>query len=343
MDSFGHRAPAGLIAAALLAAFSAHAGADVSLPKTVQFNRDIRPILADNCYSCHGPDKDKRKAKLRLDTKDGLFTANKDAAPIVPGKPDQSDIYRRILSHDPDEVMPQSKTGKTLSAQQIALIKRWIEQGAKWEGHWAYNPLVRPAPPEVKHASWVKNPIDNFILARLQTEGLRPSPEADKRTLIRRLSFDLTGLPPKPEEAQAFIADKSPNAYEKLVDRQLASPHYGERMAVEWLDAVRYADTDGFHADNYRSVYPYRDYVIDAFNADMPFDRFTVEQLAGDLLPHATTAQKIASTYNRLNRTTEEGGAQAKEYLVQIRRRPRAHDFNRVAGRDPRLRGMPRP
>jgi len=301
----------------LLAAFSTRADTDISLPKTVQFNRDIRPILADNCYACHGPDKDKRKAKLRLDTKEGLFTANKEAAPVVPGKPDDSDMYRRIISHDPDEVMPQSKTGKTLSAQQIALIKRWIEQGAKWEGHWAYNPLVRPAVPQLKHASWVKNPIDNFILARLQTEGLKPSPEADKRILIRRLSFDLTGLPPTLEEAQAFIADKSPKAYEKLVDRLLASPHYGERMAVDWLDAVRYADTDGFHADNYRSVYPYRDYVINAFNTDMPFDRFTIEQVAGDLVPNPTTAQKIASTYNRLNRTTEEGGAQAKEYLAK--------------------------
>jgi hypothetical protein len=317
MNSFGHRVTVSLFAAALLAAFSARAGADTSLPKTVQFNRDIRPILADNCYACHGPDKDKRKAKLRLDTKEGLFTANKDAAPVVPGKPDESDMYRRIISHDPDELMPQSKTGKTLSAQQIALIKRWIEQGAKWEGHWAYNPLVRPAVPQVKHASWIKNPIDNFILARLQMEGLKPSPEADKRILIRRLSFDLTGLPPTPEEAQAFVADKNPNAYEKLVDRLLASPHYGEHMAVDWLDAVRYADTDGFHADNYRSVYPYRDYVINAFNTDMPFNRFTIEQLAGDLLPNPTTAQKIASTYNRLNRTTEEGGAQAKEYLAK--------------------------
>jgi hypothetical protein len=317
MDRLKHGTRASLVVLFLLFAASSRAGADASLPKTVQFNRDIRPILADNCYSCHGPDKDKRKAKLRLDTKEGLFTAIKDSAPVVPGKPEESDIYHRIISHDLDEVMPQSKTGKTLSIQQIALIKLWIEQGAKWEGHWAYNPLVRPAVPPVKRAGWVKNPVDNFILARLQQEGLQPSPEADRRILVRRLSFDLTGLPPTPEEAQAFIADKNPNAYEKLVDRLLSSPHYGERIAVEWLDAVRYADTDGFHADNYRSVYPYRDYVINAFNKDMPFDKFTVEQLAGDLLPHATMSQKIASTYNRLNRTTEEGGAQAKEYLAK--------------------------
>ena len=164
--------------------------------------------------------------------------------------------------------MPQSKTGKTLSDQQVGLIKRWIEQGAKYEGHWAFNPLVRPAVPAAKHAKWVKDPIDNFILARLDKEGLQPSPEADRRILIRRLSFDLTGLPPKPEDVEAFVADKGKDAYEKLVDRLMASPHYGERMAVDWLDAVRYADTDGFHADNYRSVYPYRDYVINAFNIE---------------------------------------------------------------------------
>jgi hypothetical protein len=314
---FKRRIITGLTAIAGLCASNLWAGTDAALPKTVQFNRDIRPILADNCYSCHGPDKDKRKAGLRLDTKDGLFTAIKGDTPVVPGKPDQSDIYKRIRSHDPDEVMPQSKTGKTLSDQQIALIKKWIEQGAKYEGHWAYNPLMRPAAPEVRRASWVKTPVDNFILARLQKEGLQPSPEADRRTLIRRLSFDLTGLPPKPDEVQAFVADKSKNAYEKVVDRLMASPHYGERMAVDWLDAVRYADTDGFHADNYRSVYPYRDYVINAFNSNMPLDRFTIEQLAGDLLPNPTTEQKIASTYNRLNRTTEEGGAQAKEYLAK--------------------------
>lgn len=283
----------------------------------VQFNRDIRPIFADNCLSCHGPDKNKRKANLRLDTRDGLFTAIETNYPVVPGKPMQSELYLRLITTDPDDRMPKSKTGETLAPAQIALIKRWIEQGAKWQGHWAYTPPVRPAVPKVKMSSWTVNPIDHFILARLQKEKLRPSPDADKRTLLRRLSFDLTGLPPTPEEVAAFEADSSKQAYEKAVDRLLASPHYGERMAVPWLDEVRYADTDGFHADNYRSVYPYRDYVIRAFNSNMPFDRFTREQIAGDLLPNATRDQKIASTYNRLSRSTEEGGAQPKEYLAK--------------------------
>lgn len=295
------------------------AGASVlaAVDPPIRFNRDIRPIFSDNCYSCHGPDKGKRKAGLRLDTKEGLFSAIQTNYPVVPGKPDQSEIFQRITTHDPDDLMPKSKTGQTLSPRQIDLIRRWIVQGAKWEGHWAYTPPVRAAVPGVKKKSWVINPIDNFILARLQTEKLQPSAEAGRRTLLRRLSFDLTGLPPTPEDVRAFAADKSRRAYENAVDRLMASPHFGERMAQYWLDEVRYADTDGFHADNYRSVYPYRDYVINAFNTDMPFDRFTREQLAGDLLPHATTAQKIASTYNRLSRSTEEGGAQPKEYLAK--------------------------
>src|SRR2546425_4686264 len=249
----------------LVAGSFAIRAAQVGPPKVgpVTFNRDIRPILSDNCYSCHGPDKDKRKAKLRLDTHDGLFDAIKDRRPIVPGKPDQSEMYRRITSTDPDELMPKSGSGKTLSPRQIALIKRWIEQGAKWEGHWAYIPPIRPTVPDTGKSSWSVNPIDNFILSRLQTESLHPSHEADKRTLIRRLSFDLTGLPPTTAEVEAFNRDHRPKAYEELVDRLLTSPHFGERMAVYWLDAVRYADTDGVHADNFRSVYAYRDYAIE--------------------------------------------------------------------------------
>lgn len=296
-------------------ALCAQAGHGSSLPETVQFNRDIRPILAENCYSCHGLDNNKRKAKLRLDTKEGLFSPAADAYPVVPGKLRLSELYHRITSNDPNEMMPHG--GKRLSSRQIALIKLWIEQGAKWQDHWAFNPLDRPPVPQIKKTAWIKNPVDNFILARLQKEGLAPSPEADRRTLIRRLSFDLTGLPPTPDEAQAFIQDQNPQAYEKLVDRLMASPHFGERLAVFWLDEVRYADTAGYHGDNYRSVYPYRDYVINAFNTNMRFDQFTIEQLAGDLLTNATGAQKIASTYNRLNRTTEEGGAQPKEYLAR--------------------------
>ncbi len=291
--------------------------AGVAAEAPVQFNQDIRPILADNCYTCHGPDSGKRKANLRLDTRQGLFSAIETNYPVVPGKPEESEIYRRITTDDPDDLMPKSHDGQRLPDKQIALIKRWIEQGAKWEGHWAYTAPVRPREVKVRDAAWVLNPIDDFVLARIEKAKLEPSSDADKRTLLRRLSFDLTGLPPTPEEVLAFEKDNSAKAYERAVDRLLASPHYGERMAEMWLDEVRYADTDGFHADNYRSVYPYRDYVIDAFNADMPFDRFTREQIAGDLLPNATTAQKIASTYNRLSRSTEEGGAQPKEYLAK--------------------------
>jgi hypothetical protein len=302
-----------LVAALLLGAGRCWAAHDA----TVKFNRDIRPILSDNCFSCHGPDKNKRKAKLRLDTREGLFGTIEDRSTVVPGKPAKSELFRRITTHDPDEIMPKNKTGQTLSPAQIELIKKWIAQGAPWEGHWAYMPPARSPVPKVKHSHWPANPIDNFILARLQAEKLKPSPDADRRTLLRRLSFDLTGLPPTPEATEAFVADRSPRAYEKVVDGLLASPHYGERMAEMWLDEVRYADTDGFHADNYRSVYPYRDYVIRAFNEDLPFDQFTREQLAGDLLPHRTRDQWIASTYNRLGRSTEEGGAQAKEYLAK--------------------------
>jgi len=290
------------------------ANASASPPKTVQFNRDVRPLLSDRCYACHGPDKNARKGKLRLDLRE---EAIKKA--IVPGDVSQSPLIQHITAKDPDEVMPPPDSGKTpLSGTEVELLKRWIAQGAQWEAHWAFIQPERPSLPKVSVGkSKVINPIDAFVLARLEKEGLKPSPEADRRTLIRRLSFDLVGLPPTPEQVRAFSDDKSPKAYENLVDRLLASPHFGERMAIYWLDLVRYADTDGFHADNYRSVYPYRDYVISAFNNNIPFDRFTVEQLAGDLPPNATTLQKIAATYNRLNRTTEEGGSQAKEYLAK--------------------------
>ena len=283
----------------------------------VAFNRDIRPLLSDNCFACHGPDSAKRKAKLRLDTREGLFAERDGKAIVKPGHPDQSELARRIGTSDEDDLMPPPKSGKSLTKAQVALLQRWIAEGAPWEGHWAYQPVRRPPVPEVKQPSWPNNAIDRFILARIEKEGLAPSLEADRRTLIRRLSFDLTGLPPRPEDVRAFEEDPSPDAYARLVERLLASPHFGERLAMYWLDLVRYADTDGFHADNYRSVWPYRDYVIRAFNADEPFDQFTVEQLAGDLLPNATLEQCVASTYNRLGRSTEEGGAQPKEYLAK--------------------------
>jgi hypothetical protein len=288
--------------------------ADRPLPQVVDFNRDIRPILSDNCYRCHGPDKNQRKAHLRLDTREGLFSSHDDIHIVASGKPRQSEFFRRITATDKSERMPDPKSGKSLTPRQIALIQKWIEQGAAWKGHWAYIKPSRPDLPAVGEAGYGSNAIDRFVLGRLAEDQVQPSPEADRVTLIRRLSFDLTGLPPAKAEVDAFVNDRRLEAYEVLVDRLLASPHYGERMAMYWLDLVRYADSIGYHSDNPMSVSPYRDYVINAFNENKRFDQFTVEQLAGDLLPGATVWQKVASGYNRLLQTTEEGGAQAKEY-----------------------------
>jgi hypothetical protein len=301
----------GLLALAL----TGRAGAES--PAAVEFNRDVRPILSDKCFACHGPDKGKRKADLRLDVEADAFADRGGYRALVAGKPDQSELYRRITEEDAGRRMPPAKSGKHLTARQVELLRRWIEQGGRWQKHWSLIPPKRPPLPGSSKDGWSRNAIDRFVLARLRQEGLRPSPEADRRTLIRRLSFDLIGLPPTPAEVDAFLADQSAEAYEKVVDRLLASPHYGERMALYWLDVVRYADTGGYHSDNHRDVWPYRDYVIAAFNTNKPFDRLTVEQLAGDLLPNATTEQKIASGYNRLLQTTEEGGAQAKEYTAK--------------------------
>ena len=287
------------------------------LPASIDFNRDIRPILSENCYFCHGPDKNKRKADLRFDTHDGLFSTMKGHAVVVPGKPDQSELFLRVTDPDPNQRMPDPKSNKRLSDREIALLRKWIEQGAPWKGHWSYLPLSRPAAPEIHDPGFVKNDLDRFILAGLKDAGLRHAREADRVTLIRRVSFDLTGLPPKEEDVQAFVNDPSPDAYGKLVDRLLASPQYGERMAAWWLDLVRYADSIGYHSDNPMNVWPFRDYVINAFNSNKPFDQFTREQLAGDLLPGSTQEQKVASAYNRLIETTEEGGAQPKEYAVK--------------------------
>ncbi|GIW95853.1 MAG: cytochrome c [Pirellulaceae bacterium] len=282
----------------------------------IRFNRDIRPILADKCFACHGPDANRREADLRFDREEGVFA--RPGPPVIQrGDPAGSELVRRIRSEDPDERMPPPSSGKSLTAREIALLERWIAQGAAWEDHWSLIPPVRPPVPQVDHRDWPVNPIDSFVLHRLEQAGISPSPEADRRTLIRRLYFDLLGLPPSYEEVEAFVRDSRPEAYEELVDRLLASEHYGERMAVYWLDLVRYADTGGYHSDNHRNVYPYRDYVIDAFNRNKPFDQFTIEQIAGDLLPGATREQRIASGYNRLLQTTEEGGAQAKEYMAK--------------------------
>jgi hypothetical protein len=284
----------------------------------VQFNRDVRPILSNHCYSCHGPDKGTREADLRLDERESALTERNGVTAIVPGKPDSSELLRRVSSEDEDECMPPVDSGKKLSSEEVDIIRRWIAQGANWQPHWSFIPPSQPVVPEISTTNFkIQNSVDAFILARLQEVGLNPSPEADRRTLMRRLSFDLTGLPPSAEEVAAFVADTDPNAYEKVVDRLLASPHYGERMAIYWLDLVRFADTVGYHGDQTTAISPYRDYVINSFNANLPFNQFTIEQLAGDLLPNPTDWQKVASGFNRLNMTTEEGGAQAKEYLAK--------------------------
>ena len=282
----------------------------------VDFARDIQPLLSDNCFACHGPDAKQRKADLRLDTRDGALADLDGVSAVVPGKPSESELVARITTDDEDDLMPPPDSGKQLDAAQKALLQRWIADGAEYDLHWAYKPVSRPTPPRVKNGSFVLNDIDRFVLARLQGKGHEPSREADRRTLIRRLSFDLTGLPPTWEQVRAFVADSSPRAFGKLVDQLLASPHYGERMAVYWLDLVRYADTMGYHSDNQQTKPLYREYVINAFNDNLPFDQFTREQLAGDQLPGSTRRQLIASGYNRLNMTTREGGSQPKEYIA---------------------------
>jgi len=288
----------------------------VSAADDINFSRDIRPILVEKCYSCHGPDEDKRETDLRLDFESSVF-AERDTPMIVRGKPEESELYRRLITDDEDELMPPPDSRKVVSDQQKALIKKWITQGAPWEEHWAYAKLAKPAVPKGPPGDFVRNEIDRFTLARMQAQGFTPNAPADRITLIRRLSFDLIGLPTTPAEVDAFVQDTSPDAYEKLVDRLLGNKHYGERMAIYWLDVARYADSNGFHGDNPRTMWLYRDYVIDAFNSNKPFDRFTIEQLAGDLMPDAGQGGLIASAYNRLLQTTQEGGAQAKEYYVR--------------------------
>ena len=288
------------------------------LPEVVEFNRDIRPILSDNCFFCHGPDKNKRQADLRLDTEAGLLGAAGSAGAVVPGKPDESPLLQRILTADPETHMPPPSTGKLLTADQIQLLRRWIQQGGRYEGHWAFLPLNPGAVAGTDHSpAAVAAKIDEYVDSSLQSAGLQAVEAADRITLIRRLSFDLLGLPPTPEETAAFVADQSPDAVQKLVDRLLESPHFGERMAVWWLDLVRYADSVGYHGDQEVSVSPFRQYVIQSFNSNKPFDQFTVEQLAGDLLPGATLEQKIASGYNRLGMMSAEGGVQDREYLAK--------------------------
>ncbi len=291
--------------------------ADLKAP-TVEFDRDIRQILSENCFACHGPDPKARKAKLRLDIHDGLLRPDKpDDAVVIPGDPAKSKLVYRITTTDPDDHMPPPESGKKLKPQQIDLLTQWIAQGAPWQKHWAYVAPQRPPLPEINHKDWPRNEIDPFVLARLEKEKLRPAPEATRSTLIRRVTFDLTGLPPTPQAVDAYLADNSSDAYEKVVDRLLASPRYGEQMARYWLDAARYADSHGFHIDSVRSIWKYREWVIQAFNENKPFDQFSIEQLAGDLLPNPTTEQKIASGYVRCNMSTSEGGAIVDEYQAK--------------------------
>ncbi len=280
----------------------------------VSFNREIRPILANNCFACHGPDEKRRETKFHFDTEDGAF-AKKGV--IVRGSANDSLLIEKITEPNPKDRMPPPDSGHALTEKQIALLRRWIDQGATWDAHWAYVPPKRPDLPAVRDAAWVRNPIDQFILARLEREGLRPSPEADRVTLLRRVTLDLTGLPPTPAEIDAFLADSSPDAYEKRIDALLQSPHYGERMALSWLDASRYADSHGYHIDSHRDMWPWRDWVIGAFNRNLSFDQFTIEQVAGDLLPNPSREQMIASGFNRNHMINFEGGAIADEYQVE--------------------------
>lgn len=289
--------------------------------QTVDFIRDIKPILSDRCYTCHGPDQAKRKAKLRLDTRVGSFGKTRlgEASHIVtPGSPEKSELYLRLITEFEDEVMPPAKTKLTMSKAETDLIRRWIEQGAKWEdGHWSYQPVQSSPLPTIKNKNWPRHSIDRFTLARMEAAGISPSDQASKETLIRRVTFDLTGLPPTLAEIDVFLADQTEQAYEKLVDRLLASPRYGERMAADWLDIARYSDSYGYQVDRDRFVWPWRDWVIKAFNKNQPYDDFVTWQLAGDLLPNATDEQILATTFNRLHPQKVEGGSVPEEFRVE--------------------------
>ncbi|MBX3745684.1 MAG: PSD1 domain-containing protein [Verrucomicrobiae bacterium] len=308
------------LAAPFLAALSLSlaAGAATGSGPSVSFNRDIRPILSDHCFACHGPDENTRKAGLRLDLEsDARKVLRSGYAAIVPGQPDESELLARITTRHAGDLMPPPDLKKPLTDGKIDLLRQWIAQGAPYEGHWAYSAPVRPEPPEVPNASWPRSDLDRFVLARLHQEGLDPTPEAPREKLLRRVTLDLTGLPPTVEDLDAFLADPEPDAYERVVDRLLASPHYGERMAQQWLDLARYGETQGYHHDRHRDLWRWRDWVIQAFNANQPFDEFTVDQLAGDLLPNPSREQRVATGFHRNEMTTSEGGALPEEYLVK--------------------------
>ncbi|AXY77385.1 DUF1553 domain-containing protein [Paraflavitalea soli] len=288
---------------------------------TISYNFHIRPILSDKCFVCHGPDANKRAAHLRLDNPESAYaplTETKGAFAIVPGKPDESELYKRIISTDPAYQMPAAESHLgLLNEHEISLVRKWIQQGAKYERHWAFIPPVKAALPEVDNQQWVKNELDNFILAAMQEKGLKPNEEADKERLLKRVAFDLTGLPPTMQMMDDFINDASSNAYEKMVDRLLASPAYGEKMAVHWLDVARYSDSYGYQDDNIRTQWAWRDWVIHAFNKNLAYDQFLTWQIAGDLLPDATKEQMLATGFFRNHKFTEEGGVIPEEYRVE--------------------------
>lgn len=285
--------------------------------RPVSFNRDIRPILSDTCFPCHGFDANKRKAGLRLDTFEGATAEIQGRHAIQPENPAGSELWNRITAADPKKIMPPPESAKTLKPDQVALLRQWIEEGARYQKHWAFEPPVRPAAPPVSEVEWPRNDLDRFILAGLEAKHLKPSKPASKQTLIRRVTLDLTGLPPTVAEVDSFLADTATNAYERVVDRLLQSPQYGEQMARVWLDVARYGDTHGLHLDNERSMWPYRDWVVEAFNNNLPYDQFTIWQLAGDLLPDPTREQLVASGYNRCNVSTSEGGAIDEEFQAR--------------------------
>ncbi len=309
---------AGLLVPLIAGLARGGAGAPAGDPAPVRFGREVRPILSEHCFACHGPDAGTREADLRLDRREDALRDRGGYAAIVPGRSEESELVRRVSAAE--ERMPPPEHAEALPPEAVETLRRWIDEGAEWNEHWSYVPPVQPAIPAVRAADWPRNPIDSFVLARLEgleQGGLAPAPEAAREALIRRLAFDLTGLPPAPGEVARFLSDESPGAWEALVERLLASPRYGEAFAREWLDAARYGDTHGFHLDNEREIWPYRDWVVRAFNENLPFDRFTVEQLAGDLLPDATTDQLVATGFNRCNPTTAEGGLIDEEYLVK--------------------------
>ncbi|MBL8207295.1 MAG: DUF1549 domain-containing protein [Blastocatellia bacterium] len=314
-----------LLGFAAVSAFWNAPRATVEAAQDVQFNRDIRPLLSDRCFYCHGPDEKNRKAGLRLDTFEGATKDRGGYRAITPGKPDESELLRRVTSHEAGEVMPPLAAKKSpITPAEATLLRRWIEQGAKYQGHWAFQPLAKTPPPAVKNTKWVRNEIDHFILARLEREGIAPSPQADPRTLIRRVSLDLTGLLPQPAEVEEFAkaftkgtTRQQDALYSALVERLLASPHYGERWGRHWLDQARYADSNGYTIDGERVMWPYRDWVIQALNEDKPFDRFTIEQLAGDLLPTQTKSQLVATGFHRNTVINEEGGVDPEQARVE--------------------------